>query len=198
VFRLDVMRCRSQTKHADGQRATAMLKQRGGVVGHTGPHRWTTACHVVATMAGLLLGQSWVRGAPGREAPGPLGMAALKPIVDEGFRFKETDHFLIAYDTSYDAVRPLIGRLEGIHDAIRAFAQRCGIGVVGEFGGLPVVLFDDFDAFVHYANDVGVHGSMVGFYDHRTNVAAFCNTAHRPEMRRITVRIGPPRSGKSP
>ena len=119
------------------------------------------------------------------DAVAPNGVAALKAVVGDGFRFRETDHFIIAYDTSYDALRPLIGRLEGIHDAIRAFVERGDLGRKEAPERLPVLLFDRYDEFARYAAEAGLNGSMAGFYHHRTNIAAFCHTANHPDLRRI-------------
>jgi hypothetical protein len=140
-------------------------------------------------LAAALLPQYVLAGDPpgeGADVPPPT---ALDAVVGEDFRFRETQHFIIAYDTSYDALRPLIGRLEGIYDAIHDFVDRAGLGRPAPEERLPVVLFDDFDEFAAYAQRVGVRGTMAGFYHHRTNIAAFCNTANHPELRRISAEL---------
>lgn len=141
------------------------------------------------TAFGLLACTGPARPSAGAEPPAQAadsgGVETLKQFAGDGFRFRETDHFVIAYDTSYDALRPLIGRLEGTFNAILGFAGRAQVGRKDGLDRLPVLLFDDYDAFTRYAAESGLRGSMAGFYHHRTNIAAFCNTAHLPELRRL-------------
>ncbi len=133
-------------------------------------------------------------GAPPKANDGALQMSEL---VREGFRIRKTDHFSIAYDTSYDTLRPLIGRLEGTYDAIERFLAFNRVDAGERALDLPVILFDRFDDYATYAKGAGVDAtSVAGFYGHSTNVAAFCNTSASPpfadvnaEMERLQNRL---------
>ncbi len=116
--------------------------------------------------------------------------SALLAIAGEGFRIHQTDHFNIAYDTSYEALRPLTGRLEGTYDAILRFVA--GYGLVSEVPAdrLEVILFSQRDDFTRYLAGIGLRGgSVAGIYHQQSNVVAFCDTAANPDLQQITGRI---------
>ncbi len=116
--------------------------------------------------------------------------ARLQAAAGEGFRVRETDHFLIAYDTPYSAVRPLVGRLEGTYKALVRFCQTCGIGAGGSDVRLEVILFAQHDDFVRHLESVGIRsGTMAGIYDQRSNIAAFCDMLDHPDLRIVARQI---------
>ena len=132
---------------------------------------------------------TWI-GANARVAAASDNVAAatrLRAIAGEDFRIRETEHFTIAYDTSYDAVRPLIGRLEGSYKAIKRFCVANALDTRPLAKRLEVILFNDYDDFVDYSKRMEVPaGSIAGFYHHENNVAAFCNTLSSPDLRRLS------------
>lgn len=114
----------------------------------------------------------------GRETVQRLREAAGKP-----FKIRETDHFTIAYNTGYDVIRPLVGRLEGTFDAVWRFAAENKLADKPPAQRLEVIVFDRFEEFRRYAERVGVTaGGMAGFYHPTTNVAAFCNMYNSPAL----------------
>ncbi len=116
--------------------------------------------------------------------------SALLAIVGEGFRIHQTDHFRIAYDTSYEALRPLTGRLEGTYDAILRFVAGCALVREVPADRLAVILFNQRDDFTSYLAGIGLRGeSVAGIYHQQSNVAAFCDTASNPDLQQITGRI---------
>ncbi len=116
--------------------------------------------------------------------------SALLKIAGERFRIHQTDHFNIAYDTSYEALRPLTGRLDGTYDAILRFVAGCAIVNEVPTDRLEVILFSQRDDFTSYLAGIGLRGgSVAGIYDQQSNVAAFCDTAANPDLQQITGRI---------
>jgi hypothetical protein len=114
----------------------------------------------------------------------------LLALAGDGFEIRETDHFLIAYDTSYEAVRPLVGRLEGTYKALARFCRGCGIREGGSDAPLEVILFDQSEDFARYLETVGIPAAtMAGIYDQRTNIAAFSNTFNHPDLDAVGLRI---------
>lgn len=127
----------------------------------------------------------------------PLSIAAAAPPESgvavgqrDNFRTLETDHFSIRYDTSYEALRPLIGKLEGTHDAVLRFCRVNALGAGAPSGQLDVILFDRFEDFTKHLASIGLaDASIAGVYDQTTNVSAFCNMAAHPDLQRITQAI---------
>ena len=114
----------------------------------------------------------------------------LLAIVGDGFQIRETDHFTIAYNAPYETLRPMMGRLEGIYDAVWRFCQGMHLHVKPIPQPLAVLLFDTFEEFKEYSAGVGVQAdAMAGFYLHQTNIATFYNTAGNPSLRRIAAWI---------
>ena len=116
--------------------------------------------------------------------------ARLLNIAGEDFRIHETDHFRIAYDTSYEDLRPLIARLEGTFDAIWRFCEACELNVDPPDSRFEVMLFNGYEDFTKYATEAGVSAKTVaGFYHPGTNLAAFCNMSETPGLQQISRQI---------
>lgn len=144
------------------------------------------------TIMGLLVAMliAPVRTSAEPPAAGEEERARLLAVAGEKFRVLATDHFIIAYDTPYEALRPLTGRLEGTYDAIRRFCEVGGLGRNAPTARMQVILFDRHDAFADYLAGIGLRGgSMAGVYHQQTNIAAFCNMADSPGFRAIAKQI---------
>lgn len=114
----------------------------------------------------------------------------LHAVVGPDFRIRATEHFAIAYDSPYEALRPLVGRLEGVHDGVRLFCTAMGLDVAMPQSRLPVIFYNDQGDFKRYEVEHGfVAGSTAGFYSPTTNLAAFSNTLTRDEFRQIQERM---------
>ncbi len=121
---------------------------------------------------------AWAGGPPSADVTDLLAFAG------EGFRIKQTDHFDIAYDTPYEIIRPLVGRLEGTYDAIQRFCRFNKLQKSEKVTGLRVILYDRFEDYARFAASVGVQSeSVAGFYSHATNIAIFCNSLHSPALK---------------
>jgi len=133
--------------------------------------------------------------APADPVPPPLppdeqSAARLLAVAGEGFRIRETDHFTIAYDSPYEIVRPLIGRLEGTYDAVWRFCRGYKLDVEPLGSRLLVLLYDSRDGYARYRANCGfADDSVAGFYSPQSNFAAFLNTLSRPEVEQVTQRI---------
>ena len=107
----------------------------------------------------------------------------LRAIAGEGSRIHETDHFTVCYDTTYDVLRPLIGRLEGTYDTVWRFCEKNSLPAHPPTARLEVILFDRQEDYLRYCASVGFSGgSSAGFYAYDTNIAVFANTLTRPEL----------------
>jgi hypothetical protein len=114
----------------------------------------------------------------------------LLGIGGEGFQIRETDHFTICYDTGYDALRPLLARLEGTYNTVRRFCEGIGLGAEAPSERFGVLLFDSHEDFAVYAEEHGLNAATAaGFYNPRTNLAAFGNTLNTPQLREVNVEI---------
>ncbi len=114
----------------------------------------------------------------------------LLSAAGEDFRIRVTDHFLIAYDTDYASVRPLVGRLDATFGSIKRFCRWHEVSTNPLPTRLGVLLFDRFEDFVLYSERVGVPQSGVaGFYHQGTNIAAFCNMLSSPQLKLLTEQI---------
>jgi hypothetical protein len=114
----------------------------------------------------------------------------LRAIVGEGSRIHETDHFTVGYDTSYEMLRPLIGRLEGTYDVVWRFCEKSVLEAHPPSARLEVILFDRHEDFLRYCDSVGFNGQgMAGFYSQSTNIAVFANTLNRPELIQVAKEI---------
>lgn len=116
---------------------------------------------------------------PAESAPGEI-IEALGPQ----FRKHETEHFSIHYDTSYETLRPLTARLEGIYDAIERFRLTLDLPAVAAHSRLPIVVFASYKDFAAYAEKAGLSpGGIAGFYRPRTNISAFVDVLDSPSLR---------------
>jgi len=142
----------------------------------------------VGLLVALLIASARMSAEP--PAAGEEERARLLAVAGEEFRVLATDHFIIAYDTPYEALRPLTGRLEGTYDAVRRFCEGSGLACNPPTARMQVVLFDRHDAFTDYLAGIGLRGgSIAGVYHQPTEIAAFCNMADSPGFREIAGQI---------
>ena len=114
----------------------------------------------------------------------------LLATVGDGFRVYETDHFTICYDTSFELLRPLVGRLEGSFDAVWRFAVKAELDIHPPERRLRVIFFDDQTAYAKLGEGLGIDPQAVaGFYSSDQDLAVFSNTLTRPEILAITDEI---------
>lgn len=112
-------------------------------------------------------------------------MRALGPSS----RLKQSEHFDIAYDTPYDTLRKLMGRIEGTYGAVQRFAEGVGLPDTPH-DRLNVVLFKSYDDFAGYAKRAGIQGGgLAGFYRPSTNVSTFFDTAAHPSIVELDFQI---------
>jgi hypothetical protein len=106
------------------------------------------------------------------------------------FRIRETDHFVIAFDTPYPELQALIGRLEGTYKVVMKFCDALQLDVQPLEQPLGVIFHDRAEAFDGFMKDVGVNAQgIAGLYEPRSNLAAFCSTRANPAMQPVNQRI---------
>ena len=115
---------------------------------------------------------------------------ALLDLAGEGFKIRQSDHFMIAYDSSYEHLRPLVGRVEGVYNAVWRLCQASNLSDQPPPKQLPILFFGAFDDYRDYAATLNADGSVIaGFYHHVSNVATFYNTSSRPDLKDLNAQI---------
>ena len=122
-------------------------------------------------------------------APDERITARLLELGGEGFRIHQTEHFTIAYDTPWQTLQPHTDRLEKLYDAVQRFCTASALEATKPARLLPILFFDEFEAYQTYAARFGMDANVAGFYLPATNVAAFLHTLNLPEIQLITKRI---------
>ena len=118
-----------------------------------------------------------------RQPPVPL------PRPDS-FRTRETDHFFIWYDSSYNTLRPMVARLEGTYHAVVRVGHGLGFAMDAPAEPLAIVLVDRHEDFAVLARAAQVDpGGAAGFYDPNHQVAIFGNVINGPSLRPVAMRI---------
>ena len=116
--------------------------------------------------------------------------AQLLARAGEGFHLRRTEHFLIAYDTPRDTLGSLVSRLEATYASVYRFCKINEIATQRQADRLEVLFFDSYEAFGRYGESVGfAYRGSAGFYDQRTDVAAFVNVLHLPTVAPLNNRI---------
>ncbi len=129
-------------------------------------------------------------GSPKPPPPDEAFEASLVALIGEDAHLRRTDHFAIAYDTAPEIVAALVARLEGTYDAMWRYCEGLELKVAPPEGRLGVLLFDKYEGFKGYREACGIHsGAAAGFYHHGTNLSAFGNTQHMPEMNAVNREI---------
>lgn len=110
--------------------------------------------------------------------------------IGNGFRIWKTEHFVIAYDTPVDAVRPLVGRLEGVFDSVLRFRDGHDLNADAPVPQLSVIFFASCDQFTEHLAEAGVGAlSVAGAYLQEPNHSAFCHTLDSPPLRPLVRHI---------
>lgn len=177
------------TAAAGKERLVVLVPRRGEEAVRDPRRAWMCwACLILAVTPSEDL--SAQTGSPPAPASDEAAAQRLASLAGDGFRTYETEHFLIAYDTPFEALRPLVGRLEGNFDAIWQFCEVCALEPGPPANRFEVLLFDRHEDFARYAVGAGVSGAAAaGFYEQRTNLSAFCNTSNSPGVAPITKAI---------
>lgn len=114
----------------------------------------------------------------------------LKELTDEHFRVRTSEHFSISYDTPYDALRPLMGRLEGTYDAVVRFCHANQLPITLPTKRLKVILYASHKDYQVFLKRVGVaQGSAAGVYDQRMNLSGFCDAMDSPTLKPLADEI---------
>ena len=161
------------------------------------PSAWSclvgVRCPALLLRAGFLalcLAGSAAADLPPKLPSDPQLKEQLQALTGPEFRLRETDHFTIAYDTSYEVLRTLISRLEWTFRSVWRFCEQSEVPVHPPEQRLTVILFEDYEAFRRHGETVGVDVSGIdGFYHNGVNRAAFCNTLNRPDFREVNERL---------
>lgn len=139
---------------------------------------WTVCAFVAFAGAGTISAGGYA-GAPPIELP-----------VGKTFKTKQTNHFVIWYDTPYDQLRPLVNRVEGTYLAVVRVGRSFGFPMDDPKEPLFVVLAADHADFVELAKRVHVDGNAAaGFYDPGANVSIFGDILTSPSLQPLTREI---------
>jgi len=123
-------------------------------------------------------------------AEGYSGAPPIELPAGKTFKTKQTNHFVIWYDTPYDALRPLVNRVEGTYLAVVRVGRVFGFPMDEPKEPLFVVLAADHADFVALAKRVHVDGNAAaGFYDPGANVSIFGDILTSPSLEPLTREI---------
>lgn len=105
----------------------------------------------------------------------------------EAFSTRQTDHFLIWYDTSYEVLRPLVNRLEGTYDAVTRVGRAYGFPMDDLPEPLHIVLLETHDDYAVLARNARVDPrGAAGFFSPGDNISIFGNIMNSPPLRTIS------------
>ncbi len=114
----------------------------------------------------------------------------LLEVAGEGFRIHRTAHFAIAYDTPFETVQLLQGRLEGTFGAVYRWSHRLELVTAPLTQPMGVVLFAKPEGFDAACRRVGISSASVGgFYSHKTNLSFFLDAAAAPTFEAVNARL---------
>lgn len=129
-------------------------------------------------------------GIPPAMPPDKALATELHQLAGDGFRIKETDHFTIAYDTEYETLRSMVGRLEGSFDAVWNLCTAHGLKVNPPESRLGILFFQKFEPYAAHCKIAEVDPAIAaGFYHQRLNRSAFVNTLSMPDVARMTAEL---------
>lgn len=122
--------------------------------------------------------------------PDPKLGDLLKDLAGNRFTIRETDHFTIAYDTPYETLRSLTGRLEGTFDAVWIFSEHFKLPITPPTDRLAVLFLDKSEDFEEYCRNAKLRvASAAGFYDSNSNRSTFLNTMNWPDVKNLSEQI---------
>ena len=114
----------------------------------------------------------------------PSPETEVTETLGDRFRSHDTEHFSIFYDTPYETLRPLTARLEGVYNAIERYCATLDFPIVATQQRLSIIIFAQYEDYAAYAEKAGLSaGGVAGFYNPKTNVAAFVDVLDSPSLR---------------
>ncbi|MDO5309933.1 MAG: DUF1570 domain-containing protein [Planctomycetia bacterium] len=97
----------------------------------------------------------------------------LAEELGDGFQFKETEHFLFAYDTSEGYVEWCMRLFESLEDGFRRYALRQNFELNTRVEPMPVLIFASKAEFLTYSiPETGGSDQVAAFYSMQTNRVA--------------------------
>ncbi|MCH7886036.1 MAG: DUF1570 domain-containing protein [Planctomycetes bacterium] len=146
---------------------------------------------MLAVIAVGHVGQPFAAGqGPTRHPADPKLLEEFFGAGVEGFQTRESDHFVIAFDTPYAELQPLIGRIEGTYRAILEFCKGERLEAPRPAERVRIIFFDQFDDFNSAAASSGLTtDNIAGFYDPNRHVSVFCSVRANPWLAKINQRI---------
>ncbi len=114
----------------------------------------------------------------------------LLSVAGKEFKIHQTEHFLIAYDTSFEALADLKGRLETTYDSIWRYIEALELPATAPDQPLEIIFYNDFDDYADLCQTKRMNPNVaLGFFDHGTNRSFFSNVLTRPELSQVVQRI---------
>lgn len=99
------------------------------------------------------------------------------------FRIHETDHYVIAYDTSREYAEWTSSLLERLNKALVAFWRKQGIKLEDPQFPLPIIIHSSSIAYQAASRKDGVGASAVGYYNLRNNRVRMYDITGSDELR---------------
>jgi len=150
-------------------------------------NRTMAAICVLSHLAAVTAGQPSATNEPADRAE---PRDALLAELGGDARLRTTPHFRIAYNTDPDVLTEFIARIEGTYKSVERF-----LGIIELQSALPekplqILFFADYNQFHAYAQRTGTNASgAAGYYEPRTNRAAFYDAMTGPRFRQLNTQI---------
>lgn len=116
--------------------------------------------------------------------------ARLLEFAGESFKIRRTPHFLVCYNSDLEVVNEFIHRVEATYAGVLRFLSVNNVEHAEPQARLEVFFFAEHDQFHEYAARIGLNVSGAGgFYDPKTNRAAFYNAISMPRLQELNQSI---------
>ncbi len=120
----------------------------------------------------------------------PAAQARLLALVGDDFRIRQTPHFLVCSDADHEVISNFIARVEGTYLGVERFINVHDLDQTKLPHRLEILFFDRYQDFQKYAASVDTEAvGAAGFYDGRTNRAAFYNALNAPQLAQVNETI---------
>ncbi len=107
-----------------------------------------------------------------------------------GMVIRETEHFIVAYNTERKVLKSLTSRLEATYRSVHRFCQFNDLAVEHISEPLQILFFETVEQYGVYAKTASFpYQGSSGFYSHSNNIAAFHNIINSPALRQINQQI---------
>ena len=103
-----------------------------------------------------------------------------------GYRIHDTEHYVIAYDTSREYALWTSSLLERLYDALTRYWKKQGLELTEPRFPLPIVIHSSARSFQEACRSEGISAGTVGYYNLRTNLVRMFDLTGSEEFRSLS------------